>query len=440
MSMLHKKILVIAYYWPPDGGAGVQRWLKLTKYLVQEGWQPTVITVKADQASYMQRDETLLSDVAEGVRVIRTDSFEPINWYARLVGKKNVPSGGFANVSNSWKQRLVNSLRSHLFIPDPRRGWVRFAAKAALDLLAREPFDAVITTSPPPSVQLTGLRLKGKTAVPWISDMRDPWTDIYYYPILGHSVFSHAINLRLERKALTGADALVSVSEGFLASFIKKYPSIGQKPTAVIKNGFDPEDFEGKTGHFPETFTLTYTGTIGDTYRPEVFFDALRLLLDRRPEANIRFRVAGKLSPTQEAYAREKGLGHLLELPGYVPHDESVNLLLSSSALVLIIMYGESETGILPGKIYEYLASRKPVLCIGPPEGDAARMLRDAGAGATFDRSDAAPIADYLETLYDQHLAGTLPLTPAENVLAYSRREQARAWIRLISSLPQSGS
>ncbi|MEZ4897109.1 MAG: hypothetical protein R2806_09750 [Saprospiraceae bacterium] len=218
-----KKLLIITYYWPPSGGAGVQRWVKLSKYLPKYGIEPIVLTVDSGSASYQDLDPSLNDEVREDLRVIRTRSFEPINWYKRLFGGKDLPSGGFANVGRlTWKKKLMFALRSNLLIPDPRIGWKNYAYRSAQKLLRSESIAAILTTSPPHSVQLIGNKLKRKTDIPWIVDLRDPWTDIYYYDTLRHSAWSHLRNTRMERAVLENGDHFLTVSEDLKQLFCRK--------------------------------------------------------------------------------------------------------------------------------------------------------------------------------------------------------------------------
>ncbi len=433
--MSARKLLIFTYYWPPSGGAGVQRWLKLTKYLVRAGWEPVVITVDEKEASYLQLDPSLMHDVHEGLRVIRTASIEPVNWYGKMVGKKQVPTAGFSNVDNRKPlQKLVNSLRSNLFIPDPRRGWNYYALKAARKLLKTETFAAIITTSPPHSSQLIGRTLHRETGIPWIADLRDPWTDIYYYPQLGHTALSHQINLGFERSVLLESTKLITVSQGLKDLFAEKDPRIAAKETAVIPNGFDPDDFPKESAPFPAVFTITYTGTMADTYQPQAFFEAVKLFREQKPEATLTLRFVGKLSDNLLAYAQNLGLGDVLDLVPYVPHAESIQYLLKSSVLLLVIPVTDHAGGILTGKVFEYLASQRPILSLGPVEGDAAAIISGCEAGQTFERESVHDMAEWLTKHYQLHQQGNLPLSPKALVVAYSREAQAEAVVRLLEN------
>ena len=175
------KALIITYYWPPSGGAGIQRWLKFAKYLPEFGWQPVILTVNEQHAVYPLTDNSLEKEVANNITVYRTAATNWFRFYSS--NKAKVPSAGFAsNLNNSIKGKISRFIRGNFFIPDPRRGWNKFAFAKACEIIEKENITTIITTSPPHSTQLIGLKLKKKfKELKWIADLRDPWTDIYYY-------------------------------------------------------------------------------------------------------------------------------------------------------------------------------------------------------------------------------------------------------------------
>ena len=176
-----KKVLIISYYFPPSGGSGVQRWLKFVKYLPEFGYEPIVLTVDPTVASYPQIDATLLQDIPSLVRVERTTTREMLSLYKRVSPTKEIPYGGFANENTQGLFSTISRfIRGNFFLPDPRRGWNKFAYKKACELIEQEQIDTVITTSPPHSTQLIGLKLKKRfPSIQWIADLRDPWRDIF---------------------------------------------------------------------------------------------------------------------------------------------------------------------------------------------------------------------------------------------------------------------
>ncbi|PKR81335.1 hypothetical protein CW751_04570 [Brumimicrobium salinarum] len=391
-----KKVLVIAYYWPPSGGAGVQRWLKMTKYLAREGHEVHVLSVDPSKASYFSVDESLKNDIHPNIRQHLSSSFEPINLYSSLVGKKNVPTAGYSNVDDQhWKQKMVSKIRSHLFIPDPRIGWKKYAVNKALEIIKNEKIDNVFTTSPPHSAQLIGrdLKKKLKDQINWIVDFRDPWTDIYYYPLLQHSKFSHKLNLKLERQVIESSDQIITVGQGFKDSFLSKTNKIKPEKIKIISNAYDPDDFKIKAEVQPDdnVFLASYIGTVSDKYEPNVFFEALGQLAKDFPDAPIRFKATGVVSEKLQEFIKEQ-LGEKASFHPPVPHEQAVEAMLKSDVLLLITPGIE---GTIPGKTFEYLATGRRIVSIG--KGDSAKAIEKCNAGAAFDRNEKEEIYNYLK-------------------------------------------
>lgn len=416
-----KKVLIITYYWPRSGGAGVQRWLKFTKYLPEYGWEPTVLTVKEENASYAQWDNTLADEIDPSLKVIRTPSFEPYSLYLRISGKKEIPFGGFTNEGRvSLFQKLSRFIRGNFFIPDPRRGWNRSAVNAAMKLLKEEKFDAVVTTGPPHSTHLIGCVLKKNTGIKWIADFRDPWTDIYYYKDLSHSVLAKWYDKKLEKKILVSCDKIITVGNEIKELLRSKSVKLTNEKFEVITNGFDHSDFEGFKGGRPERFTITYAGTISSYYRLDGFVSALESLPeDFRNHVFIRF--VGNISQNIIQLFEQAGLSSQLEYVGYVSHDKSIGYLFQSSVLLLLIPDVQENKGILTGKFFEYLATGKPILAIGPTDGDVASILKETGAGFITDYDNVSILKEKIMQLYEDYQSGMTSIT-SEDIERYSRR------------------
>ena len=330
-----KKVLIITYFWPPSGGAGVQRWLKFAKFLHEYGWQPIILTVDPEYASYPQRDESLLDEVDSACLVFTTKSFELYNFYKLISGKKEVPYGGFANESKEGLlQKTSKFLRGNFLLPDPRKGWNKYALKKAVELIQKFNIDTVITTSPPHSTQLIGLKLKQKFKIRWIADLRDPWTDIYYYNQFNHTALARKIDSNFEREVVEKADLLITVSEDLKRIFAEKSKLPIENKTVVIPNGHDEDDF--RINHIPveSKKVITYSGTISEAYDVEGFLKALSLI-DRTQRPEILVRFVGKVPHSIEQKFRDTGLE--IELAGYVDHPKSIEFLLRSDLLLLAI-------------------------------------------------------------------------------------------------------
>ena len=410
-----KKVLIITYYWPPSGGAGVQRWLKFAKYLPEFGYDVHVLTVRPDRATYPQRDESLLQQVPANITVHCTDTSDPYAIYA-LFGK-GAPSSGFANDHVSGVKGLIKTLarfvRGNLFVPDPRKGWNRFAIEKANELIRKHGIETVVTSSPPHSTQLIGLELKRTLGVRWIADMRDPWTRIYYVSELLQAEWARKKNARLERQVLEEADTVVTVSHSLAHDFRELAPALKEENVKVIPNGFDEADFDISVALDPE-FTIGYMGTITEQY------DISSLLEVIAAEGlDVGFRFIGDVQAGLR-YRLTKVSGRC-DFTGYLNHDKAIEKAAASSILLLVIPKVDGNKGILTGKMFEYLALKRPILALGPVDGDAARILNETGAGRMFDYADRDGIAGFLQEKIGRFQNGQLD-SDASGIARYSRR------------------
>lgn len=387
------KVLIITYYWPPSGGAGVQRWLKFSKYLPQFGWLPVILTVDPEYALYPALDYSLEKDIPEGIKVYKTKTIDWFRLYGK--GKKNVPAAGFANnIDNSIKGKISRFCRGNFFIPDPRKGWNKFAFRKACELINNENIKHIITTSPPHSSQLIGLKLKKRyPQIKWIADLRDPWTDIYYYRLFYPTFISRKIDLNFERSVLKCADVITTIGPSLGDDFAAKVPGISDKIN-IIHNGFDESDFEGLSSAVPGRFTISYTGTISESYPVKGFIEAVKSLIDNGNDIIMKF-IGIVPDAQKEQFLSAFGNNHLEFIP-YSDHRVAIQHMTSSSLQLLVIASHPGNRSFLSGKLFEYVASGKPVLCIGPVDGDAARILETGGYGKCFDYNDISGIAGFI--------------------------------------------
>ena len=396
-----KKILIITYYWPPSGGAGVQRWLKFSKYLPEFGYQPVVLTVDEKLASYAQFDYSLAQEIGPEIQVHKTKTFEPYDLYRKLSGKKEIPYGGFSNQKKvTVFEKLSRLIRGNLFLPDPRRGWNRYALKKALELIKTEGIEVVITSGPPHSTHLIGKSIKERTGIRWIADFRDPWTDIYYYKELYHSRLATWFDKIMEKKVLANADKIITVSEEVGKLLLKKIPGSAEK-IVVIPNGYDETDFQNTAIRPNDFFTITYTGTIAMNYRIDRFIEAIALLPEP-VKKELRIRFVGNV-PDEILHLFElNNLSYMVEVLGYIPHQRAVAEMVSASMLLMAIPDSPDNKGIVTGKFFEYLAARRPILAIGPKGGDVDKMVRDCKAGQLFSYEERELMRQYILDIFGQ--------------------------------------
>jgi glycosyltransferase involved in cell wall biosynthesis len=388
LKKVNPRVLIITYYWPPGSGAGVQRWLKFSKYLPSLGWEPVILTVDPGYAAYPATDKTLLKEISADLEIYKTKARDWFRIYKR--DKTKIPSAGFAaNDNKSFGGRIIKFIRGNFFIPDPRRGWNRFAYREACRLIEKEDINHIITTSPPHSTQLIGLALRKKYSnIEWIADLRDPWTDIYYYDQFYHTPLARKIDEYYEKRVLRTADTIITVGKSLKDIFCSKLSGL-EKKIEIIPNGYDEEDFAGIPATVPQVFTISYIGTLSDSYPVSGFMDAISQL--SVSGCTIRLQFAGVVSQDQKEIILSKSGNFETEFLSYVNHRDAIKLMMGSSLLLLIIPDHFSNKGIITGKLFEYLASSKPVLCLGPADGDAAEILLATSHGkcAAYGQTEA---------------------------------------------------
>jgi glycosyltransferase involved in cell wall biosynthesis len=420
-----QRVLFVSYYFPPSGGPGVQRTLKFVKYLPEFGWDPVVLTVDPEYASYPAIDRELVAEVRPEVEVVRTRAWDPYSLYARILGKSKDQTVGVGFIDESGNDRrhtIGKWIRGNVFIPDARVGWVPFGVRAGRRLLKTHHFDAIVTTGPPHSTHLIGRTIADDTDIPWIADFRDPWTGIDFYDSLLMSEFSKRRDRKSELSVIRRADRVVAVTPGMVKALAKK----ADRPVELIMNGFDPDDIQSadSTQH---TFVLSYVGNMNAARNPVALWKALRRLRDEAFQfGSFSVRLVGPIDRTVAESVDEYGIGDLVSFESPVSHASAVQVMLSSGMLLLVINRVEGSEGIMTGKLFEYIGSGRPVLGIGPPVGDAAEALRSSGAGRMYGWDDVDAIVAYLKESLDTE-NGRVRATGAhpDRRSGFSRRAQA---------------
>jgi len=386
----NKKLLIITYYWPPAGGPGVQRWLKFVKYLPENGFTPIILTVDEKLASYAITDQSLLNEIPSGTKVFRTKTKELFTLYLKLTKKKAIPFSGFVHEGKtSLMEKIIRLIRTHFFIPDPRKGWNRYALKKASELIRQEKIEYLVTTSPPHSTQLIGLKLKMRfPSIKWLADFRDPWTRIFYFDQLNHTFLSRRVHRRLEEKVITKADRVVVISNSMKKDFSADYgEKVKEDKIFVIPNGYDEEDFTGEKPPPDRDFTITYTGTLANNYRIDVLIEAVAEI-NRTGVMKIKLRFIGEICETYRNKLANQISSEQIEIIPPVPHKQAIEYLFRSHMLLLVIPDAPNNKTIVTGKLFEYLAAMRPILGIGPVDGDAAVILQQTKAGKMFNYGD----------------------------------------------------
>jgi hypothetical protein len=404
-----KRVLILTYYWPPGSGPGVQRWLKFCKFLPEFGWQPTVITV--EKGSYPNIDESLLDDIPDELEVIKTKTFEPFALYNLLRGKKgNSVEVGMGSIKGdtSLLSKIANYVRANLFIPDARLGWNRYSYSAAIRSIRKNRPDLIITTGPPHSTHLVGEQLKADFNIPWIADFRDPWTTIYYNSFLNRTEGSKQKDKAFEDRVLSKADHIITATPGMQAEFESRAKSI-----SCIANGYDESDFSTETREqHSEKFILSYVGNLKSNQNVESLWKAIwELNKDENFSAKFELNLTGNVDNTVLKSIENAGIKHLVNLEPFVAHQEAIERMRRSHLLLLPIPKTQDSKVILTGKIFEYLASDRPILAIGPTDGNAAEILTCTGKNSMIAYENSVQMIDQLRHYFQLFLNDSKPQT-----------------------------
>jgi glycosyltransferase involved in cell wall biosynthesis len=427
-----KKVLIVTYYWIPSGGAGVQRWVKFTKYLREFGWEPIIYT--PENPEYPSIDHSFEKDIPSDITVLKTPIWEPYNVYRNLTGKKNEAiNAGFIseNKKQGWKDKLSIWIRGNFLLPDPRRFWIKPSVIYLTDYLKKNPVDALITTGPPHSMHMIGLGLKTNIpALHWVADFRDPWTNIDFYKDLNLTRIADKIHHRLERKIVRSADQVVVVSNDMK----QEYELLKPRKIDVISNGYDEEDNQKGIVLLDEKFTISHIGTLNVARNPKTVWKVLNELCNENPEfkTDLQIQLVGKVDFTVLEDIRMLGLQDRLLKIDYLSHSEAIAKQRSSQVLLLLINNSENAKGILTGKFYEYLAAKRPILGVGPTDGDAAEVLHETGGGVMVDFTDEQAMKQSILDYYTRYKSNTLNVQTG-SVEKYSRRSLTKEMVALLN-------
>ncbi|SCY01553.1 hypothetical protein SAMN05192588_0742 [Nonlabens sp. Hel1_33_55] len=377
------QLFIVAFYWPPAGGPGVQRWLKFIKYLPKDQFEITVVIPQ--NPDYASTDHSLLKDIPEGITTIEVPLKEPSRWIKKLFKRKTKKlQRGFIDKTPGLLEQALLWIRGNYFIPDARVSWVKNVVEELESSTAFAKADTLITSGPPHSVHLIGKRLKVTSAfknLKWIADFRDPWTTIGYHKSLRLTKKATAKHIKLESEILTSADQIIVTSPSTKSEFQTKT----SKPITVITNGYDlePNQIEQPEGNF----TISHIGTLLADRNPLVLWKALADLTKEHADFKSDFELilAGNVSSEIIDSIGEAGLKPFLNLEGYVSHDRAVDLMNNAQMLLLIEIDAPETKAIIPGKTFEYLASRRPIIAIGPDGSEIKHIIQDSNAGNYYD-------------------------------------------------------
>ena len=414
MMSYKKKVLIITYYWPPAGGSGVQRWLKFSKYLRDFEIEPVIYTI--DNPSYPILDKSLESEIPKDLEILKQAIFEPNSMLSSFGRNNKKESAGFLNPNPTFFGSIIQYIRANYFIPDARKFWIQPSVNFLSNYLENNHIDAIITTGPPHSMHLIGLELKKKLGIKWISDFRDPWTEIDYFQQLPLTKKATKKHQDLEQEVLINSDMVVVVGETMKDKFLKHTNRI-----EVLTNGFDTIE-TSLTQELDEKFSITHVGLMNSDRNPTILWKVLNEISNTNLnfKNDLRIKLIGKLD---DAVIQDlKVFDHnTIETIPYLDHKDISKYQASSQVLLLSINEVPSAKGIITGKIFEYLQAKRPILAIGPEDGDAAMILKNTNAGTIVGFKNKTALKATILNLYKDYKEGVL-FVKSVNIEQYHRK------------------
>ncbi|MDD5571818.1 MAG: glycosyltransferase family 4 protein [Bacteroidales bacterium] len=416
-----KKVLIITYYWPPSGGAGVQRWLKFTKYLRNFGWEPVIYTPENPETP--EEDNSLLRDIPANITILKQPIWEPYDIYKKIIGQKKEQKINSAFLSETKKPKFTEQIsvwiRGNFFIPDARVFWITPSVKFLSDFLKQNPVDAIVSTGPPHSMHLIAMQLQKKLKLPWLADFRDPWTNIDFYKDLKLTWPADKKHHKLELKVLKNATAVVTIGKTIADDFAKIY----NRSYEVITNGYDNDDVAISNVVPDKKFSIAHIGTLVKTRNPIVLWSALKDLMQNKEFAGaLEIKLVGKVDYSVNKSIEEFELSEFVNRIDYMPHSEVIKFQQESQVLLLLINDTPNAKSILTGKFFEYLSAKRPILCIGTTEGDAAKILRETNSGLISDFNDVETLKKNILEYFEKYKNNRLVCESSE-IEKYSRLE-----------------
>jgi glycosyltransferase involved in cell wall biosynthesis len=385
-----RKVLIITYYWPPAGGPGVQRIIKYAKYLPDFGWQPVILTV--EHPTSPARDESLLANIPNDALIYKTNTLEPFNFYRLLTGRRkgeNLPKDIIVKRPNEkLSEKISRLIRANLFIPDARVGWIPSLVKQGMKIIREEKPDIIFSTSPPHSLQLGAKKLAKKSKLPWIADFRDPWIEAYWESDIERFKLIQQLNRKFEKDVLESADMVTTVSEGFVDLFSKK----AKNNYDVLYHGFD---FLNQKARTTDKFTLVYLGNMSKYQSPTPVLQALQKS-SKEMKKTTEFVIVGKVfdgfDELMKKFRDIKIITH-----DYMPYNKAMEFSRQASILLLINPVPKYGAQLIPVKMYDYIALRKPILAIGSKGGRLEELINETGSGKLFEKNDDQQIYKFIK-------------------------------------------
>lgn len=418
------KVLIITYYFPPAGGAGVQRWLKFIKYFRSFGVEPIIYTVK--NAKYPILDKSLCAEIPKDILILKENIFEPASFF-KFFGKHKMQSAGFLKNEKKIIAKIVNYIRANYFIPDAKKCWINPSVKYLSAFLKSHPVDYIISTGPPHTTHVIAQKLKEKLGIKWLADFRDPWTKIDYFHHLPLTKKAFKKHIFLEKKVLKNADKITVVGKTMQKDYKKYNPK-----TFILPNGFD---FESKKSEKLDAFfSITYVGAMNEDRNPKVLWKILKDFCknNKNFKKHLQLKFVGNVdSEIIKNLKQDFGLSENLIFKGYFPHNQVLKYQKNSQILLLCVNKVPNNQGIITGKIFEYLAAQRPILAMGPENGDVSDILKNTTSGKIFDYENEKDLKEKLKQYYEKFLSKNLQVN-SQNIAQYHRKNLTKKLVEIL--------
>ena len=430
-----KKVLIISYYWPPAGGIGVLRNLKLVKYFREFGWEPVVYV--PSNAHYPYLDEGNFKDIPSNLTVLTHSIIEPFTLFKLISGRKKSESiNNIVQVKNK-KSSFVDTfgiwVRGNFFIPDARAMWIKPSVKYLSKYIKENKIDTIFTDGPPHTNTYIGYKLSKKFNIPWLADFQDPWTQVDYYKDMKISFMANKKHHKMEQNVFKQAKKITIASP----TWKEDLESIGAKNVDVLYYGYDEDDFHTLIKIEDKSeFVIVHAGLLGSDRCPDSFLEQLAQFLKENKEYHIQLKLAGQVDYVVKEKIKEVGLDEVTQYLGTIPRADSLQLVVNADLLLLPLNKADNAKGRIPGKLFEYLRSNNQILAFGPEDSDVAGILKSTNRGICVEYEDSKSCISFLKSCLEKTVE--LP-KDKDRINQYSNREltqKVACWLDEIITQP----
>jgi len=425
---LKKKILIISYYWPPAGGPGVQRWLKFAKYLPEFNISPVLFV--PENANYPINDNSLNSEVSKDLEIIKLPIFELSNFFPSLKSLNSIRSGNISkNKNQSILQKVVFFIRGNFFIPDMKIFWKRNSVNFLKNYLSENNIETIITTGPPHSIHLIGLELKRKLNINWISDFRDPWVNLNYLNRFHLLPFVKEYHKRLRDKVINNSDAVIVTSKRLKDLYSEINSSIFQ-----VTNGYD---YNKPVIKLDKKFSISHVGSLYNERNPEFLWDIIDELSENLQgfKEDLQINLIGNNNKKIKQNLSKRVFNDCVVCYDYVEHKKAIEFMCSSQVLLMLEVDDDESSYAIPGKLFDYLNSNRPIISIGPEKSEVREILSNTGSGKFFNYKDYNSLKLYIEKLYENYVNNLSFSENNYNIDNYNRKNLTSKLVEVINKI-----